>query len=419
MSKLTAIAVKSMTRPGRYADGNGLYLHVRSADRKNWVLRFMLMGRSRDMGLGSYPDISLAAARVKALEAKGLIREGIDPIEARRVNQSPEPQSAKTFRYAAKALIEDKRPGWRNEKHVAQWVSTLERFAYPTIGDIAVQDVTIDHVLRILRPIWHQIPETASRLRGRIENVMDSAYARGWCTQENPARWKGRISTILPSQSSIRNVEHYPSLPWKRIPDFLTELSKREGMGRWALLFAILTAARSGEVRGATWAEMNLHSRVWTIPGARMKAKRPHRVPLSSHAMAVLGMMVPCQNGPDSCVFPGRRGKPISLMAMTMMLRRMNGMGTDDVIHWKDDITGEPIVPHGFRSTFRDWAAEQTNYPREMAEAALAHEKDNKVEAAYARSDLLERRRPMMQEWGNWCFSRMLGDCPADDKEGS
>ncbi|RFD19501.1 DUF4102 domain-containing protein [Komagataeibacter melaceti] len=419
MSKLTAIAVKSMTIPGRYADGNGLYLHVRSADRKNWVLRFMLKGRSRDMGLGSFPDISLAAARIKALEAKALIREGVDPIEARRVYRSPEPEMAKTFRYAAQALIEDKRPGWRNEKHAAQWSSTLERFAYPVIGDTPVQDVTLDHVLDILRPIWHCIPETASRLRGRIENVMDSAYARGWCAQENPARWKGRLSTILPTQSSIRAVEHYPSLPWRKAPDFLLALSEREGMARWALLFAILTAARSGEVREATWGEINLHSRTWTIQAGRMKAKRMHRVPLSSHAMAVLGMMLPDKDGPVSYVFPGRNGRPISSMGMTMLLRRMNGIGTDDAAHWKDGLTGEPIVPHGFRSTFRDWAAEATNYPREIAEAALAHEKDNKVEAAYARSDLLERRRPMMQEWGDWCVSRIPGAHQADGRAGS
>jgi integrase len=405
MGKLTVIKIRSITAPGRYGDGAGLHLHVRSATRKNWVLRYMINGQSRDMGLGSFPDVSLADARSNAAEAQAQIRAGIDPIESRRVPPPPEDRS---FRAVAAELIEDKKIGWRNPKHTWQWENTLARHVYPTVGDRLVGSVTTEDVMDILRPLWGKTPETASRLRGRIEAVIDAARAKGWYAGENPARWKGHLSTRLPSPLSIRRVEHYPSLPWQQIGDFMAQLDRHHGFSARSLAFAILTGARSGEVRELTWREIDLDSATWTVPGPRMKGGRPHRVPLSSGAMEVLERVQPDQSDPASFVFPGSKGAPQSLMAMVVLVRRMNGERTDGIVRWKDGMTGEPIVPHGFRSTLRDWAAEATPYPREVAEAALAHAKGNKVEAAYARSDLLERRRPMMEDWSRVCLGNVM-----------
>jgi len=401
MAKLTAIEVKNLKTPGRYGDGQGLYLRVRDDGRKGWVLRYMINKVSRDMGLGSYPDISLAAARDAAGDARQIIRSGRDPIEARK--QVPIAKVDHSFRAAAESMLADRGIGWRNEKHAWQWRNTLERFAYPVIGTIDVQDVTTEHIMDILRPIWGEIPETASRVRGRIEAVIDAARASGQPIGANVARWKGHLATRLPPPTRVRRVVHHPSLPWQQMPDFMRALRGRAGFSARALEFTILTAARSGEVRGMTWSEIDLDAAIWTVPADRMKMGRVHRVPLSDAACSLLRAAGTIEGGRTAHVFPGEKSAVQSNMGMVVLLRRMNGARSGEAAIWKDGLTGEPIVPHGFRSTFRDWAAEATPYPREVAEAALAHAKGSKVEAAYARTDLLERRRPMMDDWGRWC----------------
>ena len=390
-------------KAGRYTDGQGLQLHVRASGVKAWVLRYMVAGRSRDMGLGPYPDVGLAEARLKAQAARGLIREGKDPVDARAADRLARSiAQERTFRAAAEVLISDKAKGWRNEKHAWQWARTLEFFAYPVFGDWPVQQVDAEAVMRVLRPIWDIKPETASRLRGRIEAVLDAARARGWRTGENPARWKGGLAAMLPSARKVRAPEHHASLPWRDLPAFLQELRRRDGMSARAIEFAILTAARSGEVRGATWSEIDLAAAVWTIPGKRMKAGKLHRVPLSAGAIAVLQAVRQEDALPGAFVFPGQRhGKPLSDMSLTAVLRKMNDVPDGEVVPWRDGMSGEPITVHGFRSTFRVWAGEETSYPREVVEAALAHAIRDKSEAAYARTDLLERRRALMEEWGS------------------
>ncbi|GAN53166.1 tyrosine-type recombinase/integrase [Tanticharoenia sakaeratensis] len=402
MGKLTAVGVQAQTKSGRHGDGDGLHLHVRPDGRKVWVLRFMMNKRSRDMGLGAYPTVSLKQARQATVEARALIRQGIDPIEARKRSVVSEDR---TFRAAAEVFLADRVLGWKNDKHAWQWRQTLEKHAYSILGQVDVRAVTSDMVLDVLRPIWGKTPETASRLRGRIEAILDSARARGWRSGENPARWHGQLAFRLPAPTRVRMVEHQPSLAWERMPAFMAALAPRTGFAPRALAFVILTAARSGEVRGMTWGEVDPKARTWILPASRTKMRRYHRVPLSAQAIAVLDSVRPDVMDPKALVFPGDRGTGLSEMTMTHLIRRLNGDRTGEAPRWLDHLTGRPIVPHGFRSTFRDWASEATSYPREVAEAALAHVKSSKVEAAYARSDLLERRRPMMEEWGAWCLS--------------
>lgn len=276
------LGVKALTKPGRHGDGQGLHLFVQSSGRRSWVLRYMVDGRSRDMGLGAYPHVGLAAARRKADAARALLGERRDPVDTRRAERAAETIAlGRTFRAAAEELIADKAKGWRNPKHRAQWAATLERYAYPEFGDKPVQEVDSDAVMRVLRPIWERVPETASRLRGRIEAVLDAARARGWRDGENPARWKGHLASRLPSARKVKAPEHQPSLPWQQLPAFLAELRRREGISARAIEFAILTAARSGEVRGATWSEIDLDAATWTVPAKRMEAGKMHRVPRS------------------------------------------------------------------------------------------------------------------------------------------
>ncbi|WP_108819918.1 tyrosine-type recombinase/integrase [Pseudovibrio sp. Alg231-02] len=363
-------------KPGRHGDGRGLFLYVKPSGSRSWVLRYQVQGRRRDLGLGAFPDVTLAMARERAAEARRLIAEGEDPI-AKKQQAKP-----KTFKEAALELIESKRSGWKNAKHAAQWSSTLETYVFPKIGQMQVAKVETADVIGALKPIWSEKPETANRVRQRIEAVIDYASALGIRTGDNPARWRGHLDNLLPKPAKVRAVKHHPALAHAQIADFMGELAEREGVAARALGFTILTVARSGETRGMTWGEVDLATRVWTIPAERMKAGKEHRVPLTDAAIAFLG----AQGNHANLVFESeaKPGKPISDMSMTAVLRRMERDG---------------ITVHGFRSTFRDWAGETTGFPREVIEAALAHGIKNKAEAAYARSDLFDKRRDLMAAW--------------------
>lgn len=376
--------------PGLYAVGGvaGLYMQVAASGARSWILRIVVGGKRRDMGLGGFPDVPLAQAREKARDARAKVDGGADPILERQQAASrlkAMQASSKTFEWCARQYINDHGDAWRNPKHRQQWVNTLEAYAFPTIGQMLVSDVGQPQVLEILESIWKEKTETAVRLRGRIELVLDWAKTRGYRSGDNPAAWKGRLDKLLPKPSKIAKTEHHRALGIDEMGKFMACLRQREGMAAKALEFAILTAARSGEVRGAQWSEIDLKVRVWTVPAARMKAGREHRVPLSDAAVQLL-QGLPRIEGTD-VVFPGVKGQPLSDMSLTAVMRRM------DV----------DAVPHGFRSTFRDWAGERTAYPRELAETALAHTLENKVEAAYRRGDALEKRRQMMQAWAEFC----------------
>ncbi len=374
--------------PGKHGDGGGLWLVVRKDGRKTWVFRYMRFGRAREMGLGSLRDVSLAEAREAAACCRKLLRDGKDPIEERRKERAR--TDGLTFREAADAFLKAHRDGWKNPKHRQQWENTLAQYAFPVLGDLPVNAIETAHVLRVLEPIWKEKPETASRLRGRLERILDWATVRGYRTGDNPARWRGHLQALLPAKTKVRAVRHHAALPWRDLPGFMAALREREGVAARALEFLILTAARSGEVRGARWDEIDRQARIWTVPAERMKARRPHRVPLSDRALAILEAMRPlADDAATGLVFPGlKRGRPLSDVSLAKVLKRMG----------RDDLT-----VHGFRSTFRDWAAEATAYPREVAEQALAHAISDKVEAAYRRGDLFEKRRRLMEDWASYC----------------
>jgi integrase len=341
------------------------------------------------MGLGGYPGVTLAMAREAAREARDLIRKGIDPIEAAKEARAAlmvTPTIGYTFRAAAEAYIAAHEASWKNPKHRDQWTATLKNYAYPVMGKLDVAAIELPHVMRVLEPIWNKKTETAKRLRGRIEMVLDWAGARGFRSGPNPARWRGHLDKLLAKPSKVHRITHHRALPIDEMAPFMQQLRTAEGTGARALEFAILTAARSGEVRGATWKEIDLDARVWTISAERMKAAREHRAPLSKAAVAVLNA-VP-SGRPDAYVFKAAHGGRISDMTISAVLRRLE----------------IDAVPHGFRSTFRDWAAERTTYPNEVAEMALAHAVGNKVEAAYRRGDLFEKRLAMMDDWAEFCF---------------
>jgi integrase len=404
--KLTATAVRH-AKEGRHGDGAGLMLDVKAGGRSYWTLRYMLVGKRRDMGLGaaSGPSaITLADARERAATARRLAKNGLDPIEQREADQkaaTAEAQAIKahahTFREVAALYVAAHEAAWRNAKHRAQWESTLASYVYPHCGNVPVADVGKGHVTAALQPIWTAKPETASRVRGRIEAVLDYAKALGWRTGENPAQWKGNLAHVLPRRSKLAAVQHHAALPWPEVGAFMAALRAREGVSASALEFTILTAARSGEVRGMTWGEVDMSAKLWTVPGPRMKAGREHRVPLPDAALAVLGDVRPDKMDPAALVFPSpmRPGAALSDMTLTAVLRRMN----------RGDLTA-----HGFRSTFRDWCAEMTAYPREVAEEALAHTLRDKVEAAYRRGDALEKRRRLMAEWAEFCGRPASGE---------
>jgi integrase len=341
--------------------------------------------------------------------AKALMRQGIDPIAQRQQQRESAARRAveateRTFKAAAEALIEAKKPGWRNEKHAAQWSATLESYAYPVIGAKAAADVTTEDVLAVLRPVWSRAPETATRLRQRIEAVLDAAKVQGWRTGENPARWKGHLAHQLPPPRKVKAVEHHPALPWQQLAPFMEALKKKEGMAAKALRFAILCAARSGEVRGARWKEIDAAEKVWTVPGARMMAGRIHRIPLTQAALDVLEDVKDLKKSPDSYVFPGaRKGSALSDMSISMLVRGMSldSLEEGEPPRWRDH-EGRAVVPHGFRASFKGWSL-AAGFPDPLSELALAHTDKDKVRAAYAREDMLEQRRPMMEAWTAHC----------------
>ncbi|TXN72725.1 integrase arm-type DNA-binding domain-containing protein [Methylobacterium sp. WL6] len=392
--KLTALGVTRLKTPGMYGDGGGLWLQVTGKGGKSWIFRYTLQGKAREMGLGPVSTFSLAEARDKALACRKLTYEGVDPIEVRRERLQKEALEAArtvTFRTCAEAYIEAHKAGWRNGRHVGQWSATLESYAYPIIGDHPVQAIDTALVMRVLDPIWTTRSETAARVRGRIESILDWAKTRSYRDGENPARWKGHLANLLPKRSKVSKVKHHPALPFNEVPSFLKTLDERGGTAARLLAFTILTAARSGEARDALWSEIDMNAGVWTVPGERMKGGREHRVPLSRPTLAILEEM---QNLDDTVVFPGSRsGKPLSHMAMLMLLRRLG----------RGDIT-----THGFRSSFRDWAAETTAFPSDVVEMALAHVIDNKVEAAYRRGDLFEKRRELMSAWATYTAATQI-----------
>jgi integrase len=399
--RLTALKVEKTKAPGMYADGGGLYLRVTPEGSKNWVLRYMLDRKPHWMGLGPVALYGLQEARAKALDARRKRHEGIDPIEARRAErarQRLDAAKAITFGEVAALYIASHRAGWRNEKHAAQWETTLKTHAAP-ITSLPVQAVDTALVVKVLEPLWTTRPETASRLRGRIESVLDFAKVRDFRDGENPARWRGHLAKLLPARSKVREIKHHAALPYAELSAFLVALREQEGNAARALEFLILTAARTGEVIGARWSEIDLLDKTWTVPAAHMKARREHRVPLSARALAILDEMQVARHGDDAriaFVFPGRKpGMPLSNMAFLMLLRRL-GLGS--------------LTAHGFRATFKTWASERTSFQNEIVEAALAHVIGNKVEQAYRRGDLFEKRRRLMQQWATFCATAPTGD---------
>jgi integrase len=379
MGKLTARKVET-AKPGKYGDGGGLQLSVASGGAKKWVLRFLWQGRPREMGLGSYPEVSLADAREKALAGRRLSRGGVDPIAARKKSEG-----VPTFGKLADEIAGRLAEGFRNEKHKAQWRMTLTVYA-GALRAKPVDKIDTADILDVLRPIWQAKPETASRLRGRIERVLNAAKAKGYRTGENPATWRGHLENLLPKPSRLVR-GHHTAMRYQEVPVFLAKLRERRAVAAMALEFCILTATRSGEVLGALWSEIDPDEKVWTIPKERMKAAREHRVPLSEPTLAIVRKLGEAQV--SDFVFPGQRsGKPLSVMALEMVLRRMR---TQDA------------TVHGFRSSFRDWAGNETHFPRELAEHALAHVIGDKAEQAYRRSDALARRRELMDAWARHC----------------
>jgi integrase len=396
--KLTDLKVKALNKPGRYGDGGGLWLQVRepsqedAAPNKSWLFRYTLHGRQRQMGLGPYGDVGLKDARNAAAEARRALLAGTDPIgekHAKKAAQAAAAAALMTFKDVAELYLAAHEKTWRNPKHRWQWRQTLEAYCYPVFGKWPVAAVDTGAIMKVLEPIWYAMPETATRLRGRIETVLDYATARSWRTGDNPARWRGLISNLLPTRNQVAKVEHHAALPWKEIGAFVTAVEAQSGTAAKALRFTILTAARTTEALEARWCEIDMDTAVWTVPPERMKAGREHRVPLAEPVLALLREMRPNPVQPEAPLFPGAKEKsPLSNTAMIMLLRRMK--------------RGELTV-HGFRSTFRDWCGESTNHPRELAEAALAHSLKSKTEAAYSRGDALEKRRRLMEDWATFC----------------
>jgi integrase len=389
LQKLSALAVSKASKAGLYGDGAGLWLQVSPAGAKSWLFRYMRHGKAREMGLGALHTVSLAEAREKARQCRVMLLEGKDPLAEKQAARQQERLTAAktiTFSECASAYVEAHRAGWRSAKHAAQWEATLKAYAYPAFEGLSVAAIDTGLVLQCLEPIWKEKTETASRLRGRIESVLDWAKVRGYREGENPARWRGHLDKLLPARSKVAKVQHHPSLPYADIPEFMEALRQREGIAPLALEFAILTATRTSEAIKATWQEIDLQAGIWIIPGERMKAGKEHRVPLSSRALEILHQMQALTQG--EYVFPGMKyGKPLSNMALLMTLRRM----------------GQEHVTHGLRATFRTWTSETTAYPSDVAEMALAHTISDKVEAAYQRGDLFLKRQRLMEDWATYC----------------
>jgi integrase len=389
--EMPALEVGRLKADGMHAVGGvpGLYLQVVQPAR-TWILRATIGHRRRDMGLGPFPEVGLALAREKARQARQQIDQGLDPIEVRKQAKGSlkaSVEATRTFAECTAGFLDAKSSEWRNAKHRQQWQNTVTQYADPVIGEVLVRDVQLGHVLRILEPIWKTKTETASRLRGRLESVLDWATVRGYRTGSNPARWRGHLDKLLPAPAKIAKVEHHQALPIDSVPLFMRALRAKSGVGARALEFLILTGVRSGEARGATWDEIDMERAEWLIPAKRMKVAKEHRVPLSPAVLRLLQSLPRLDGTPY--VFPSRKGGPLSDMTLTKCMRDMS----------------VDAVPHGFRSTFRDWASERTSFPREVCEMALAHAIGDKVEAAYRRGELLEKRRGLMTEWSEFCHS--------------
>ena len=395
MGKLNSKQVENLAEAGTYDDGDGLRLMVKASGSKSWVFRYQFQGKRRDMGLGSFPAVTLKAARLAVADQRRQIAVGIDPMAARDAERERQQEAQRrealrvTFKQAAADYIAAHRASWKNAKHAQQWENTLATYALPIIGHLPPADVTTTHVMEILRPIWATKTETASRVRNRIELVLDAAKAQGLREGENPARWRGHLDKLLPKRAMVQVREHHTALPWPKLPALMIELAKHDDLTYHAIRLTILTACRTSEVLKATWSEIDLESRTWTIPAVRMKARKEHRVPLCEATLDVLTRLPRIEGSPY--LFPGaRKGRPLSNMAMLMGLRRMG--------HNK-------LTMHGFRSTFRDWAAEKTHYPREVCELALAHTVATGAEAAYWRGDVFEKRRALMADWAAYAIT--------------
>jgi integrase len=405
VEKLTAAAVSRASKPGYYGDGAGLYLQVSNTGTKSWIFRYSRAGKERQMGLGALHTVSLSEARDRAKECRASLLAGTDPLDARNAEKLAtklEEAKAVTFDYCATEYIAAHRGSWKNAKHAAQWESTIATYASPVIGTLPVALIDTALVVKVLQPIWQTKTETATRLRSRLENILDWATVSKFRTGENPARWKGHLDNLLADPNKVARVEHHAALPWQEIGGFMVDLRQREGIAARAVEFGILTAARSGEIRGAKWDEIDLDSAVWTVPADRMKAGREHRVPLSTAALDLLNKMPRLGDH----IFPGQRGDyALSDMSLTAVLRRMDR---------------KEITVHGFRSTFRDWCAESVgnSFPREVCEHALAHSLPDKVEAAYRRGDLIEKRKVLMQVWADYCAKPAISASVAPIRKG-
>ncbi|MES2443809.1 MAG: integrase arm-type DNA-binding domain-containing protein [Pseudomonadota bacterium] len=379
LNKLTALQAAKLTAPGRHSDGGGLYLFIDNTKRRRWIFMYTRHGKRSELGLGGGRDMSLAVARTEASALRAILAAGGDPkAEREKLKGVP------SFGDFADAYVEAMAPSWRNPKHVAQWTMTLTKYAEP-LRHRPVDEITTHEILKVLEPLWKRTPETAERLRGRIENVLSAAKAKGYRSGENPALWRGHLDQLLPKRQRLSR-GHHAALPYGGVPAFMEDLQGRSATAARALEFAILTVARTGEVLGADWSEIDLAKKVWTVPAVRMKAGREHRVPLSQRAVEIIKEMA--EPGAEGFVFLGPKAKtPLSSMAMSMLLRRMKA----------------EVTVHGFRSTFRDWASEVTSFPHEVCEIALAHTIANKAEAAYRRGDLFEKRRKLMNAWAGFC----------------
>ena len=395
-NRLTALQVAKLSKPGLYGDGGGLTLQITPAGVKSWLHRYMIDGKSFAMGLGPTHTVDLAEARRKALEGRRLLLDGVNPLLARNQQQVAAKlaeTNMMTFDQCAEAYIQAQKPSWKNAKHAKQWSSTLKTYASPVFGAAPVADVDTGLVVKCLAPIWESKTETATRVRGRIESVLGWATTSGYRTGENPARWKGHLENLLATISKVRRTKNHPALPWQQAGGFVHALRARAGVAARALEFLVLTACRSGEVRGALWAEFDLDGRLWTIPAARMKGAREHQIPLSDPAVRILAALPK----DSDIVFPGTKGQALSDMSLTAVVRRMGGR------HDWVDADGARVTVHGFRTTFRMWAAEMTNYPREVAEHSLAHQLPDAVERAYQRGSQFTKRTSLMSDWAVYC----------------
>ncbi|RQZ27464.1 site-specific integrase [Burkholderia sp. Bp9090] len=405
--ELGALAVSKLSQPGMHPVGKvaGLYLQIGSSNARSWILRVKVGDKRREIGLGPYPSVSLKDAQTKAQAERDKIKAGFDPILERKAAESAlrvAQASEITFAEAAKQFINSRSHGWKNAKHGDQWRNTIAQYAEPVLGKMLVRHITREHVLQVLEPMWTTKTETASRVRGRIENILDWARVKGYRSGENPALWRGNLDHLLAKPSTIAVVRHHPALPYQEIGAFIGSLRETKATGVKCLEFAILTGSRSIEVRGARWSEFDLDTGVWAVPAERMKLKKEHRVPLSQAAVDLLrGLPQPEKTDGDRLVFPSPRAKVLSDMTLLAVIRRMNGDSAPPI--WRDPKQkNAPVVPHGFRSTFKDWATEMTNHPRELIEVALAHIPGDSSEMAYWRSEVLERRRRLMEDWAQF-----------------